>query len=86
MGMKRKIMATAFVATAMGMAGPASADWEQPLYVYMHYADGQGQVGESEDECRTSGVVNVWKWGYGTSNIVAIHMANCRDGQVVPID
>lgn len=86
MEMKRKIMAAAFVAAVVGMSGSASADWEQPLYVHMHYAEGQGQVGESEDSCRISGVVNVWQWGYGTNNVVSIHYANCRDGQVVPID
>ena len=82
---KSKLLATAIVATVMGMGSPASADWEQPLYVYMHF-DGSGQVGESQDECRTSGVVNVWQWGYGTNDIQTIHTANCRDGQVVPID
>lgn len=83
--MNRKLLYSAIVATVIVIASPVSAFWEQPLYVYMHFED-EGQVGESKDECRSSGVVNVWQWGYGTNNVQSIHYANCRDGQVVPID
>jgi hypothetical protein len=84
--MKRKLMYTALVATVMGVGSPVRAEWDEPLYYYHHYESGSGEVGRSRDECRSWGVQNVWLWGYGTNDVVAIQWAICRDGQVVPIE
>lgn len=80
--MKRKFFLIAIAVSVAGVATSVSAEWDQPMYIYKHYYN-QVQVGESKDYCRYNGVINVWQWGIGSDDVVAIEWAICRDGQIV---
>lgn len=82
--MRRKLLYTAFVATAMGTANPLQAAAYQEMYWYYYYDNGQ-LVGEWRDKCTMSGVIGHGQrlYGYTTSDVRVVPWMACQDGQWV---